>query len=152
MPYIVRWPGRVPPGTVSHEMVSLIDTYATIASVLGKDLPPATGAHAGAEDSFNILPAWLGDDYEKPIRDFMILSSSTGNAAVRSGKYKYISGKALDPRIREEKQGARRGETDDISSQNPEIVARFKTIYETVASSGRSRDLDLPLLPSTPVP
>lgn len=160
VPYIVRWPGRVPSGTVSDEMVSLIDTYATIAAVLDKDLPPATGARAGAEDSFNILPAWLGDDYEKPLRDFMILSSSTGNAAVRSGKYKYITGEALDPRIVEEKQEGRRapeyvddqlydltedvGETNNIGPKNPEIVARLKTIYRTVATSGRSRDLDLP--------
>lgn len=158
VPYVVRWPGRVPAGTKNNEMISLIDTYATIAAVLDIDMPPASGSNAGAEDSFNVLPAWLGEDYETPIRDFMILSSSTGNVAVRSGDYKYISGVALDPRIIEEKQGSRRapeyvdnqlynlkkdiGETNNIGPDNPDIVEKFRAIYDTVRATGRSRDLD----------
>lgn len=157
VPYIVRWPGHVPAGTTSGEMISLVDTYATLAAVLGSELPPATGANPAAEDSYNVLPAWLGDSYPKPIRDFVILSSSTGNTAVRSGNYKYITGVALDPELNEEKQGERRapeyvddqlydlkndvGETTDISDSNPEVVETLKAVYDKVKASGYSRML-----------
>lgn len=157
VPYIVRWPGRVPAGTVCDEMISLVDTYATISALLGIKMPPASGENAGAEDSFNVLPAWLGDSNEKPIRDFVILSSSTGNTAIRSGDYKYITGVALDPRLDEEKQGNRRApeyvddqlynlkndvsESKNISAANPEIVAKFKGILDKVRKAGRSRNL-----------
>ncbi len=155
VPYVVRWPGKVPAGTQCDEMVSLIDTYATIASVVDSQMPPLTGENAGAEDSYNILPYWLGENTENPIRDFMILSSSTGNVAVRHKNYKYIVGEALQPGFKEEAQGARRapeyvddqlydldkdiGETNNISSQNPVIVEKLKEIYRSVKIDGYSR-------------
>jgi arylsulfatase A-like enzyme len=39
VPLIVRWPGRVPAGTVSQELVSLIDVTATTISLAGVPLP-----------------------------------------------------------------------------------------------------------------
>ena len=98
VPYIVRWPGNVEPGTQCDEMINLIDTYATIASVLGVDMPSATGPNAGAEDSYNVLPAWLGDDYEKPIRDHMIQYNVNGIVGIRSGDYKFINGVPQNPK------------------------------------------------------
>lgn len=154
VPYIVRWPGKIPAGTVSDKMVSLIDTYATIASIVGSEMPPQTGENAGAEDSYNVLPTWLGESTETPIRDFMILSSSTGNVAVRHKGYKYISGEALKPRFDEAKAGRRAaeyvddqlynlandvGETNNIAAENPEIVEELKEIYRSVKAAGHSR-------------
>ena len=50
MPLIVRWPGRIKPGT-SDELVCLVDTLATCAALTGKSLPADAGP-----DSFNLLP------------------------------------------------------------------------------------------------
>jgi len=36
-PGIIRWPGHVPPGRVSNEMVSILDFYATFAHVVGAE-------------------------------------------------------------------------------------------------------------------
>lgn len=156
VPYIVRWPGHVPAGTVCDEMISLVDTYATLSAVMGTEMPPLAGENAGAEDSLNILPAWMGENLDAPVRDFMILSSSTGNVAVRSKDYKYISGVALDPGLNKSKAKGRRapeyvadqlynlkediGETNDISADHPESVKGFKAIYKKTKASGRSRD------------
>ena len=40
VPLIVRWPGVVEPGTVIDELVSNIDTYATVLGMLGIQAPP----------------------------------------------------------------------------------------------------------------
>jgi arylsulfatase A-like enzyme len=38
-PFMVRWPGRVPAGRVSNEIVHVTDLYATLARVAGARLP-----------------------------------------------------------------------------------------------------------------
>ena len=39
MPFIVRWPGRVPAGAVSNEIVHEMDVFPTLARIAGADLP-----------------------------------------------------------------------------------------------------------------
>jgi arylsulfatase A-like enzyme len=38
-PFMIRWPGRVPPGRVSNEIVHVTDLYTTLARVAGAPLP-----------------------------------------------------------------------------------------------------------------
>jgi arylsulfatase A-like enzyme len=38
-PFIIRWPGRVPEGTVNNEIVHLVDLYTTFARVGGAPIP-----------------------------------------------------------------------------------------------------------------
>jgi len=38
-PFIIRWPGRVPAGTVSNEIVHIVDLYTTLARVGGAEVP-----------------------------------------------------------------------------------------------------------------
>ncbi|OWT54496.1 arylsulfatase [Candidimonas nitroreducens] len=39
VPFIMRWPGRVPAGRNSNEVVHVTDLYATLAAVAGAELP-----------------------------------------------------------------------------------------------------------------
>ena len=55
VPFLVRWPGQVKPGSTSAQLTSLTDVMATVAAITGADLPKDA-----AEDSFNMLPALLG--------------------------------------------------------------------------------------------
>ena len=46
MPTLIRWPGRVAPGTVSSELASTMDIFATVLAVAGVALPgppPSSG-------------------------------------------------------------------------------------------------------------
>lgn len=87
VPLIVRWPGKVKPGTVSDVMFSNIDFIATFADLVDYQLKKGEGP-----DSFNAMPAIIGDP-QKPIRDYLIISPShKENIAVRKGKWVYISG------------------------------------------------------------
>jgi arylsulfatase A-like enzyme len=38
-PFIVRWPGRVPAGGISNEIVHIVDLYTTLARVGGAEVP-----------------------------------------------------------------------------------------------------------------
>ena len=58
--YLVRWPGHVPAESVCSEPLSLVDTLATVAALVGEPLP---SVNIAAEDSYNMLPAWLAQQY-----------------------------------------------------------------------------------------
>ena len=55
IPFIVRWPGYVKPGTTCSQIISLTDVMATVAAIIGAKLPADA-----AEDSFDMLPSLLG--------------------------------------------------------------------------------------------
>jgi arylsulfatase len=38
-PFIIRWPGRVPAGRVSNEIVHIVDLFTTLARVGGAEVP-----------------------------------------------------------------------------------------------------------------
>lgn len=93
VPYLVRWPGRVPAGTVCEETISIVDTLASLAAITGFELPAAAVA---AEDSFDVSKAWLGQEYEGTLRPDLIVHSADGNFAIRRGKHKWIEGVPAD--------------------------------------------------------
>jgi arylsulfatase A-like enzyme len=39
VPFLVRWPGKIPPGGVSNEIVHQVDTFTTLASMAGVPTP-----------------------------------------------------------------------------------------------------------------
>lgn len=84
VPFIVRWPGKVPADTRSETMLCLNDVLATCAEMLGEKLPDAAG-----EDSFSALAAWKGDD-KATVRHNIVLDSANGIFAVREGDWKLI--------------------------------------------------------------
>ncbi len=86
VPFIARWPGRIPPGQVSDQMTNTTDIFATLASLVGYELPDAA-----ATDSFDMLPAMLGtQDPEKPIRPHLLTQSFRGEFQIRQGQWKYF--------------------------------------------------------------
>ena len=88
IPFIARWPGRIPAGTTSDHLFGNIDMLATLAALVDHPLQ----GH-DAPDSFNILPALLGDPPE-PVRDHLILAPHDGtHLALRKGKWVYIPGR-----------------------------------------------------------
>ncbi len=83
IPFIVRWHGKVKPGSKSDETICLTDLLATCAAVVNEKLPDDA-----AEDSYNILPAIIGENYNKPIREATVHHSVNGSFSIRQGKWK----------------------------------------------------------------
>jgi arylsulfatase A-like enzyme len=84
-PFIVRWPGKVPAGTVSDQVICLTDVLATLASILGTPLPKGN-----AEDSFDVLRAFTEPKPGAPVRDHVILQSADATYDIRMGDWKFI--------------------------------------------------------------
>ena len=74
VPFIMRWPGRVPAGRVSNEMVHEVDMFTTLARMGGADIP-ADRAIDGVDQS-----AFLLGQQERSAREFypVFMSGATG--------------------------------------------------------------------------
>ena len=150
VPFIARWPGRIPAGTTCEETISLVDLTATTAALLGRPLPTPD---QGAEDSVYVLPALLGDGAApRPLRPDLIEHSADGNFAVRAGDWKWIEGKPHP----ETRPGARKAravefhprlynlredpaEQNDVSAQHSDVVKRLSERLEECRRKGRTR-------------
>lgn len=87
IPFIAKWPGCIPMGSTCKELVCLMDLMATCAAILNEELSPDC-----AEDSFNILPYFLGEPCKKPIRKELVHHGSKSLYGIRSGPWKLILG------------------------------------------------------------
>ncbi|MCX7886281.1 MAG: arylsulfatase [Verrucomicrobiae bacterium] len=86
VPFLARWPGKIPAGTVSDQLFCLTDLFATAAAILGVPLPDNV-----AEDSFNALPVLFGGNAE---RDHLVSMGVRDNLAVRQGDWVWINARA----------------------------------------------------------
>jgi len=85
VPFIVRWPKRVPAGTTSDALVSQIDLLATFAAAGGGAI-----AEDAIVDSVNQLPEFTGTATDAA-RDLLVLSpNSPKHLTIRKGKWVYI--------------------------------------------------------------
>lgn len=86
VPFIARWPNRIPQQRVSDQMTNTTDIFATLASVVGYQLPDDV-----ARDSFDMLPAMLGNqDPSQSIRPHLLTQSFRGEFQIRKGDWKYL--------------------------------------------------------------
>ena len=86
VPFIARWPGRIPQGQVSDQITNTTDIFATLASIVDFTLPDDA-----AVDSFDMLPVMTGkQDSVKPVRPHLLTQSFRGEFQIRKGKWKYL--------------------------------------------------------------
>lgn len=156
VPFVVRWPGKVKPGTTSAQLTSLTDVMATVAEVIGFELPDGA-----AEDSFSMLPVWRGED-AGPIRPYLLVQAFGGakTLSIRKGPWKFLnhagSGGNRYGRDSElkgmEVPGAMEdapcqlynlvldhGETKNLHEEEPEKVKELRALLERSVAAGRSR-------------
>ena len=77
-PCIIRWPGRIPAGQVSNEIVHQVDLFPTIAAAVGRELVPKDRAI----DGVNQLP-FLEGKQAKSNRDHVLFFTGTQLRAVK---------------------------------------------------------------------
>jgi arylsulfatase A-like enzyme len=155
IPFLVRWPGRVKPGTTSGQLVSLTDVMATIAAISDARLPASA-----AEDSFNLLPVLRGEA-DAPIRPYLLTQAFAGarTLSLRRGPWKYLDHRGSGGNRYENHPGlkpfllaetapdapgqlynldADPGETRNLHDEHPEIVRELKALLEQSKAAGRS--------------
>lgn len=146
IPFLVRWPGKVPAGTTCEEPICLVDTFATLAALTGAPMP---SVQEGAEDSYNVLPALLGENHNTPLRPALIGHSGWGVFSVRQGPWKWIEGKyatAKEPKGNKAEYHPQLynlsedpGETRDVLAEHPDIATKLSALLEQWRQQGHSR-------------
>lgn len=86
VPFLVRWPGIVPAGKVNDGLISQIDIFATIASVVGAEIPAGS-----AEDSQDQLAVFKGEASSP--RDTLVHNTNANGYALRHGDWVLIAAK-----------------------------------------------------------
>jgi arylsulfatase A len=130
VPFVVRWPGKVKPGTTWNHPLCLTDLMATAAGITGATLPSNAG-----EDSFSFLPALLGES-DGPTREATIHQSRGSDLAIRQGPWKLIF----------KKDGSRElynldadlSETRDVLAANAGVAAKLAALMQRYIDEGRS--------------
>jgi arylsulfatase A len=146
VPFIARWPGRIPCGATCDAMISLVDMYATLWDLLAGSTPKPA---ALAPDSFSFLPC-LTDPAAKPTRRTMVTQDANGMLAIRSGEWKYVDDTPpipLDQYPEKDLAFRKRAaatkpalfnlqadleEKTDLYASRPELVQRLKTELDTI--------------------
>lgn len=138
MPFVVRWPGVVPPATTALATICFTDLLATLADITGGELAEGT-----SEDSHSLLPV-LRDPLARTSRRHIVLKAN--GAVVREGRWKLIThlgsgGFSKPRRVEPEADGPRGqlydldadpGETTNLWSQRPDLVARLRRLRAAV--------------------
>ena len=81
-PCIVRWPGHIPAGRVTNEIIHEVDFFPTLAAAIGADIVP----HDRAIDGVDQL-AFLEGRQPKSNRDSVIIYTGTNAAQPRAVKW-----------------------------------------------------------------
>ena len=86
VPFVVRWPGVIKPGSTSDDTIVHNNLLATVADILKVEVPDDAGA-----DSFSILPLLQGRINGEPTHPYVIHHSTKGYFAIRQGKWKLVA-------------------------------------------------------------
>lgn len=123
VPLIVRWPGKVKPGSVSDHPAAFYDLMPTFAQISGVKTPEGI-------DGISLVPELLGQD--QPEHDYLYweFRAYGGQQAVRMGGWKAIRQNMMRPRqpnagklelynLKDDPS-----ESKDVAGEHPEIVAK----------------------------
>jgi arylsulfatase len=138
VPCIVRWPGEIPAGRVSSEIVATLDVLPTFASLAGAQ-PPADRTLDGLDVS-----AFLTGKTEKSPRTDFAFYCYTHLQAVREGKWKLVLPRPARPRwcgwsarmvdavetLSLYDLDADIEEKHNVADQHPDVVARLMKLVE----------------------
>jgi arylsulfatase A-like enzyme len=152
VPLIVRWGdgtssgSLVEPGSVSNQLVSVTDLFATLADLVGVPTDASLG-----RDSVSMKDIWLENSTE-PIHDFMLFQDYYQNGplrAIREGDFKLITGWSGGP-LELYDLGNDLAESNNLVNdpQHAGLVQRLEDKLDELIISYRSKPVPMPF--STP--
>jgi arylsulfatase A-like enzyme len=130
-PLIVRWPGRVKSGTISHQPGHLVDFMPTMLELAGATYPSTFNGHSiPPMEGKSLVPIFQGN--QRP-RHESLCWALYGNRAIRRGDWKLVWG-ASDRRWELYNLVEDRTETNDLADQFPKRVKRMSAKWQEWAT------------------
>jgi len=143
VPAIMRWPGRIAPGSTCRRMASTIDVLPTVAAITGAALP------ARPIDGVSLLPLLEGDPSANP-RETFYFYYGRELRGVREGRWKRVyehrtrsyvgvepgrdglPGPYAFPTVPAALYDLETdvAETTDVSADHPDVIARLDALAE----------------------
>lgn len=127
IPFIAKWPGKIPAGKTSDLISSQIDFFATMADLNGQKKTDT--------DGISFLPEITGKAKNQKKHEYLYFefSEKTGQVAVRLGDWKGIKSN-----MKKNKNApweiynlkADEKETVDLAAQHPELIKKFEEIVK----------------------
>jgi arylsulfatase A-like enzyme len=127
VPFLARWPGRIPAGSVVREPAMTIDVLPTIARLVGAPLPERP------IDGLDVSPLLLGEAGARSPHEVLLFYYGTELRALRSGRHKLVL--------------PHRSQTLDGPAGSGGIPGRYKQVdvplalYDLVADVGETKDV-----------
>jgi arylsulfatase B len=129
VPFLMRWPGRLPAGHVEERAAISLDIFATALAAANAEVPESAPPRDGVD-----LAARLAGGDARPLHESLYWRMG-GNAALRQGNWKIV------------RQGAGRrtpgawqlyhladdvGETRDLAAERPEVLNRLTAAWSAL--------------------
>ena len=129
IPFIARWPGRVPAGTVNDHICAFYDLMPTFCEIIGEKNYVKKYANKDKEvdyfDGISFAPTLLGKKKQKE-HDFLYWEfNETNQIGVRMGDWKMVVKKGI-PFLYNLATDIH--EDNNVADQHPEIVEKMKAV------------------------
>ncbi len=155
VPAIFKFPGRIPRGGVSSEVVTALDVAPTIAALVGSDMLELRRRDGHVIDGHDVLPVLTSEPGASSPTEAFFYYRGRDLQAVRSGRWKLhvphsyqsIDGGVIENggavgRFKSREIGlalfdlsADIGEQTDVAASHPEVVARLSALADSARAS-----------------
>jgi len=119
VPFVVKWPGKIPAGSVQREVSTAMDLLPTLAALCGTSLPEGR-----AIDGHDVRALWRGEPGRRsPTEHFLYYKPRGELAGVRRGPWKLLLDKSelyhleRDPR-----------ENWNVAKKHPDLVTELQQL------------------------
>jgi len=137
VPFIIRWPERIKPGTVTDHVTAFWDFLPTACDLAGVPVPSQL-------DGISLAPLLTGQGQQRT-HEFLYWEFHEGGfrQAVRHGSWKAVRHAPNLPLELYDLQ-ADPSETRNIAAQHPDIIMRIETYLKTARTDSKEFPIRLP--------
>jgi len=123
VPMIVKWPGKIKPGSTSNHVSAFWDVFPTFSEIAGVECPDST-------DGISFLPELLGKTEHQVKHEYLYweFHERGGRQAIRMGDWKGVKYNVMknpDAEIELYDLATDLSETKNIASHHPDIIKKM---------------------------